>query len=86
MGTPSVDEMRRSICLFLTRSSNAENLGDIRNAEDLLWEALGVPRKDVDRAYFNDDDPRSIVRVLGKAYGLPFEDWVLMAPDDEDGE
>ena len=82
-----VNRMRRLICSFLAGSARAEHLGDIRNEEYDLWRALGLSSAEVNEAVYQvGEDPRDIVRHLGNTHGLPFDDWVLMAPDDEDGE
>lgn len=67
---------REKICDFLTSSALADHIGDVRDAEEYLWEALGFGLELKEARYYADDG-YDVVKYMARNYDLPFPEYVL---------
>ncbi len=79
------NEEKEKISTFLMRSTWADNLGDIRNHEHLLWEAMGISPEEYEEVGVElDYDPRLTTKALAKLHpDLGFDlEWVNESEDE----
>ena len=80
------EEVRKLICRFLASASVADHLGDIANAIDYLYEALGVDKEAMKRIEYKMVDTDSyafdLLRAVAKEFNLPVPDYVLKDYED----
>ncbi len=70
-------EARDAIITVLCSQALADHLGDVRDAEQILWRLLGVP----DLSSYDSDSPWVITRARLQQAGLPLPAH-LMGDDD----
>lgn len=84
MSDPTEDEVRTLICKFLTSAAFADHLGDVRDSEVYLYEALGIDVEELHEARYEvDGDPLAVLQTLARAHDLPVPDYALEDGDDE---
>lgn len=65
------DDEKRLILAALTSQAFADHLGDVRDAERHLWEALGIPAEvPPDHKYADSDSPFHLMWARVDAAGL----------------
>ena len=72
------NEEKEAICNFLESSALADHLGDVRDAERYLWEALGVTKSERRAANeatdYTDSAYSMLCHIAKNRTDLPFSD------------
>lgn len=71
------DDQRTLICQALAYQALADHLGDVRDAEEHLYVALGISREELREAYLEEGSPLEVLRSLATTHRLPVPDYVL---------
>jgi hypothetical protein len=80
----TVDETRGFIVKALCSQALSDHLGDVRDSEEYLWAALGVPALPYDHPAWSSDSAFRITKARLEAAGIPLPDHLAGDDDDDD--